>query len=303
MYFDSATSAMTSVTKLPRRPWDISGIAAEAAALRMLNADERTSLVGQVPRVLASDHGMRPHLQESALVGTAVGPDLVRSKTTMVMDLGYDLVRQLGELASPPHAPDWYARLIGEPLRLFSRSVPVGSVGVELVSRTSNLLKPLEQANLPLVVEHGDLSHPNLLITPQMRMAAVDWERFEPMGLPARDLVFFLQYVSECRNRAITLPAQREAFDQAFVGSQAWATRWLRAYAEELKIDPPLLPALILATWVRTSTSLVTRLVPSSTDTPGHRSLDPSQLSQAILRDRDFALWRHAVTRYSVLLQ
>jgi hypothetical protein len=300
MYFDSATRAMTSVAKLPRRSWDISGIAAEAAALQVLNA-EHSSLAGQVPRVLASDDGMRPYLKESALVGTAVGPDLVRSKSALVIDLGYGLVRQLGELASPPHAQNWYRRLIEEPLQLFSESVALGPFGVELVAQTSKLLEPLERANLPLVVEHGDLSHPNLFITPQKRMAAIDWERFEPMGLPARDLIFFLQYVSECRRRAITLPAQRSAFDRAFVGSRAWAAPWLRGYVEGLGVDHSLLPALILATWVRTSTGLVTRLAPSGPDASG--SVNPGHLTQAFLRDRDFALWRHAVARYSVLLR
>jgi aminoglycoside phosphotransferase (APT) family kinase protein len=301
MYIDGETSSMTSVAKLPRRTWDVTGITVEAAALSMLN-NASAALSGQVPLVHEIEHGPRPYLLESALVGAAAGPDLVRKQTALVVDSGFDLVRQLARLARPPRASDWYSRLIDEPLRRFSESVPLGSSGGELVSRTRTLLNSLKEADLPLVAAHGDLGHPNLILTAEGRMGAIDWERFEAQDLPARDLVFFLQYVCECRNSAITISAQRQAFDEAFVGSQAWAGRWLTKYADELGFDYSLLPGLILAAWARTSTGLVTRLTPSVQASPSTPTMQ-SALAEAFQRDRDFALWQHAVTRYSVLLR
>ena len=53
-----------------------------------------------------------------------------------------------------------------------------------LVERTLDALRPLRDAGLPLVLEHGDTSHPNLLLRRFGDLAVVDWELANPDGLP-----------------------------------------------------------------------------------------------------------------------
>ena len=94
---------------------------------------------------------------------------------------------------------------------------------------------------LPLIFEHGDVSHPNLLMTADEQLTVLDWERYERSGLPGHDLVFFLQYVAEARSSAVDRdPAQLAAFDAAFVGEAAWARPYLLRYAAELGVPEPV---------------------------------------------------------------
>jgi hypothetical protein len=151
-----------------------------------------------------------------------------------------------------------------------------------------------------LILEHGDVSHPNLLMTADSQLTVLDWERYEPSGLPGHDLVFFLQYVAEARMSAVTRPAQLAAFDAAFVGQTAWARPYLLSYLTKLDVPDRFLPLLVLATWARTSTGLLTRLDTDETDEAG-RSADPSMLADTFASDRDFLLWQHAVRRFEQL--
>jgi hypothetical protein len=298
--FDPLTSGMTTVAKFPRRYWDTGGIAAEAQALRAIDRGSDL-LAGHVPHVRRIDLGPRPYLLETALEGPHVSPEYVRRHTSQVVRAGTDLIGRMSLFPQPGKRSEWYGQLLDEPLGQFADSVPMGGTGRELVTETRRVLEPLRQAILPLVLEHGDLGHPNLIMTSKDRMAAIDWERYEAHGLPLLDLVFFLQYVAECRASAVTLPAQLRAFDDAFVGPQAWAAPWLRQYALHLGIDSPKLPLLVLAAWVRTSTGLVARLVPRG-DASRHRLTKTPDLSDTFRKDRDFGLWRHALARYPYLL-
>jgi aminoglycoside phosphotransferase (APT) family kinase protein len=179
--------------------------------------------------------------------------------------------------------------------------VPAPEVA-ELITESLDLLRPLADAEVPTVLEHGDFGHPNLLLLASGRMAAIDWERFEPEGLPCLDLVFFLQYVTECRASATTIPDQVAAFDSAFTGPDCWAAGYLQAYAARLGIDEAVLPALVLASWARIVAGLAPRLHPAG------ESITPSDagsehVRETVLQDRDFALWRHAVGRFGRILR
>ena len=172
----------------------------------------------------------------------------------------------------------------------------------ELITESLNLLRPLEDAELPAVLEHGDFGHPNLLLLPSHRMAAIDWERFEPEGLPCLDLVFFLQYVKECQASATTIPDQVAAFDSAFTGPDCWAAKYLQAYAARLGIDEAVLPELVLASWARIVAGLAPRLQPAS-GSMAPASAGADYVRETVLQDRDFALWQHAVSRFGRILR
>lgn len=314
LYYEPATSALLSVAKFPRRAWDTSGIVVEATALGRI-ASDNPALDGYLPQVHGITLDSRPHLIETALIGEAVDPGRVREDLPGVVNAGFDLVerlaapkprvRQLSARHRPArvHTGDWFERLVEQPLRRFAAAVPVGAEGPTLVARTLEVLAPLRTARLPLVNEHGDLSHPNLIMTATDRMSALDWERFEPAGLPCHDLTFFLQYIGESKSNAVERHSQLVAFDHAFVGPDAWARPLLTRYATRVGVSPGILPLLIVSTWARTSAGLLERLAPSHSVASDDQAPEPARLAQAFRLDRDYAIWRHALHRFDSILR
>jgi hypothetical protein len=231
---------------------------------------------------------------------------VVRAELDAALDAAFDFVGSLPRTGSTGTDPLWFSRLLERPLRRVAQLAPAGAPVPELVSRTLDLLQPLRTADLPLVFEHGDLGHPNLLLTHDGRLAAVDWERSEPYGLPGHDFSFFLQYVAESRRNVFDRRGQRCAFDEAFTGHQAWARPILERHLADLDVDRSLLPLLTVASWARSSAGLVARLTPAPddvTDTARGQTTQKPDLLAALEEDRDFALWRHSVLRYGDLLR
>jgi aminoglycoside phosphotransferase (APT) family kinase protein len=303
LYVATGTRRIAAVAKLPRRSWDVGGIETEAAALRAVEAAGQ-GLERAAPKVLHERlDGARPYLLQSGVVGTAIGPEVVRRSPAAVLEAGTALIAQLAHAGTPTAAAS-VARLVDAPLDRLAAALALDEAS-RLVDRSKALLQPLRSATVPAVLEHGDFGHPNLVLVAGNRMTAVDWERFEPAGLPGLDLVFFLQYVKECLNSAVTVESQLQAFDQAFVGPDAWAGPTLSRYAAQLRIPAELLPCLVLGTWCRTAAGLVPRLEPRSSS-PAGSSTDgvagADHLAETITRDRDYLLWRHAVQRFESVL-
>ncbi len=295
LYVGPGQARILAVAKLPRRPWDVGGIDTEARALRMVHGGAGAGSPIS-PRVL--DHvpaGRRPYLLQSGVDGTPVDPAFVRRSTELVLRCGTALVHRLADGDRRGVTEKSFHRLVRSPLERLAEVVPVPEV-TELVTETLALLRPLEDAELPLVLEHGDLGHPNLLLQAG-RMVAIDWERFEPEGFPCLDLVFFLQYVKECQSSATSIPAEVAAFDDAFRGPACWAAGHLRAYAAVLHLDEALVPSLVLASWARIVAGLAPRLEPSQ----GAAAV--SHVAETVLTDRDYALWRRAVEVFPRLLR
>ena len=304
LYFDTVSQSMCGVAKLPRRPWDISGICHEGDGLRELG--ERTdALAGQAPEVRGLSTGVRPFLLETALHGRIAGPEAARADTRLLLEATLDFLSRLPTTGMTTQEEYWFVRLIEKPLRDVAALVDLKPVP-SLVERTLELLEPLRSAEMPMVLEHGDLGHPNLLITNDGRLAAVDWERSEVRGLPAHDLCFLLQYVSESKHATFERDGQRHAFDDAFTGVDAWATPWIRRYETSIGLEHRLMGPLLLATWARSSAGLLVRLGPSggsTSEADNDRAVTRSRLAEAFELDRDFYLWRHAVRRFDRLFK
>jgi Phosphotransferase enzyme family len=304
LYFDTVNRLMCGVAKLPRRPWDVGGICHEGDVLRELG--ERTdALARQAPGVRGLSSGVRPFLLETPLHGRIAGPEVARANTRLLLEAALDFLSRLPTTGMTTQEELWFVRLIEKPLRDVAALVDLKPVP-SLVERTLELLEPLRSAEMPLVLEHGDLGHPNLLITKDGRLAAVDWERSEVRGLPAHDLCFLLQYVSESKRATFELDGQRRAFDDAFTGVDAWATPWLRRYETSIGLEHRFMAPLLLASWVRSSAGLLVRLGPGGASTSQAEN-DPavtrSGLAEAFELDRDFHLWRHAVRRFDRLFK
>jgi hypothetical protein len=144
------------------------------------------------------------------------------------------------------------------------------------------------------VVEHGDLSYQNLFLQPDGRLQVVDWERSRLDGLPAHDLIFYLQYVGQSREQALSSrQLQLQAFNNAF-SPGGWAVSSVTEHLRLRNVDTGLLPYLVIATWARSAATLAYRL-----NGEGTYGGDPGHLQAAVTADRDFWLWRHAVTAWT----
>ena len=242
----AGSSRARLVAKIPRLAEDRGGVEREADVLRQLE----TAFVGArggVPHVVAFEdvHG-RPVLVETAIRGLPLNPRAVRSDP----DGSIRTVRNwLGRLPFTAPQPDVFDRLLSRPLHAHSERL--GADIQPLVVRTLELTEPLREGGFPLVFEHGDLSHPNLLVRGDGTLGVIDWELAEPHGLPLNDLCFFLAYVAAARDGAES-PATREgSFLRAFVGADAWAGRLIRNEATRQGVPDPLIEPLFISTWAR----------------------------------------------------
>jgi Phosphotransferase enzyme family len=236
-------AAPALVGKLPRNTRDVAGLALEADSLRAAGhalADD------SVPVLLAfEDEPDRPLLLESALAGSPLSPAaLRRDRRRSSVEAVVGWVERLGvETAHPANGDSWFERLVREPLRSLAAARP-GLRG--LVELTLERSQALANAGLPLVFEHGDLCHPNLLIRPDGRVGVLDWERAQSAGLPAFDLFFFLAYAAEAGRHGVLDP---------FFGRRPWAWELAEGYAERLGFDTALLRPLLAVSCARAAAS------------------------------------------------
>ena len=282
-----------AVAKVPRRPGDDAGVRTEVAAL-----DALASLAGGqapgVPRVLGTLHvDGRTMLVQTAVTGVPLEPARVAADVDGAVSAGVRFLSGLPVVRSAEENRDWYERLITVPLDDLLRLAPLDGETARLCELTHALLAPLRDTPLPGVFEHGDLSHPNLFLSADgTSLEVIDWERAVENGLPGHDLVFFAQYVSQCRGGAATRADQLAAFDEAFCGPEAWAGPVLERHLSDRGVPSVDAALLVLAGWARTAATLTSRL---AADRPGQGSA--VAVAELVRADRDVALWRHALRR------
>lgn len=289
LVFPSGSRQPSVVVKVPRQPGDNEGVLREATMLTEL-ADRSDGRLTGVPRILGTPQvGSHTVLVQSALHGPPLDPDAVAADVTAAVHRGRDFLERLPVTRSAEDNTGWYEEVVVRPLEALSVLVAAPEVEA-LVARTHEVLQPLRSTPLPAVFEHADMSHPNLLLGPAGALQVVDWERATVRGLPGHDLVFFLQYVSESATGSYTRDRQLVAFDSAF-GPQGWARNVLAAHLRSRGVDAEQLPLILAAAWARSAATLADRLAVLSED--GGSSAP--QVLQAVMQDRDFWLWRHAV--------
>jgi aminoglycoside phosphotransferase (APT) family kinase protein len=282
------------VAKVPRLAQATTSIELEVKNLRAVQG-LRAEGFASVPRVIAFEHYCGyPILVETALVGRPLDPAAVRRDlhgccqkvTTWLSDL------QPATVADPKQATDWFDRLVEAPLRYFAERFPASSEETELLDQTRTLVEPLRSLALPSVFEHGDLSHPNLILLKDGQLGVLDWELADPQGLPAYDLFFFLTYAAFALTDARSSGAHLPAFQTAFWGKQPWAAQYITAYAQRLQLPATALKPLFVFSWLRYLTGLLMRL-----DNAGQEATRLGPETATWLRaNRYYSLWQHAVT-------
>lgn len=294
LVFPSGATHPRLVVKVPRQPGDDGGVRREAAILRELEV-LAPGAAPLTPRVVGLvEEGGRCILVETALGGTQLDPGEVAAHLDAAVAAGLDFVARMPVTRAGTENHGWYGRAVAGPLqRLLEQVAPAPEVA-RLVERTHQLLQPLRDQELPAVFEHADLSHPNILVRPDRRLQVLDWERSSVRGVPGHDFIFYLEYLRESADGAFARPGQLGAFDHGFAHG-GWARAPLEGHLAQRGIEAALAPALILATWARSAATLAERLVQAGTRG------DSAVVLHALLEDRDFWLWRHAVEVYPSL--
>lgn len=231
-----------------------------------------------IPRRLACEpYRGRTILVETAMPGRAMDRGVVRRDPRRCCEqtLAWLLDVQLG--SRRPSDRDAIPRLLERDLVELEGPLAEDRGRLDI---SRDLVRPLDQMDLPAVLEHGDLSHPNLLVGTDTSVAVVDWETAEPDGIPMTDLVFFLAYVARALEREGSPQALQRALNEAFAARSGWATAYLRRYAEALELPRESVAPLFVACWIRQLAALLRR---------GHED------GAALRRDWRYAFWRHVV--------
>ncbi len=289
------------VAKVPRLPGDHKRLDLEARNLRAAG-DARPGGFASIPRVIAyEEYHNHKLLIETALHGQPMKPGLVRRQSKLCVEAG--LTWLLDFHATTAHAnhdsPDWFAALVEQPLRDFQRTLPPLAEELGLFEDVLALAETLRGHEMPLVLSHEDLSHPNILVSAEWQAQVVDWELAEPNGLPGLDLFFFLTYIAFARRGARKNAEYLAAFQEAFFGPHAWTQSYLARYAETLNLPAPALAPLFVLCWTRYIIGLVTRLQDQH---EAHATLNHDTLKW-LRNNRYYALWRYALTHHGELVK
>ena len=277
------------VVKVPRLAGDSGAVEREARSIAAL-VDSGAPAQHLAPEVLAFPKvGDRRWLVETAVRGEPLGRRLLRADRRRSVA---SVVRWLGDLpvagCTSPGDDGRHERLLLAPLRLLAEAL-AGTEDQALVPRTVEEVEPLRAASLPVVFEHGDLSHPNLVRQQDGRLVVVDWELAEPAGLPAQDLIFFLAFAAASVDRAADVPAQVRAFAAAVLTRGGWGREELELDAARLGYDPGLLRPLLIACWARQAAHLLVRTLGTAGPTPSREVVDHLRAGRLM------AIWRDAV--------
>jgi hypothetical protein len=287
------------VAKMPRLASFSESIRREAESLVAI---QRSRLGGFdfIPRVVAfEEYRGLPILVETALIGKPMDPTAIRRGVASCCDALTSWL--IGMRHSQPSLPRsdalWFERLAEGPLQQFAGQFPLSPNELRLLERTKELIAPLKGRSLSPVFEHGDLSHPNILLLKNGGVGIVDWELAEPNGLPTYDLFFFLTYVAMAVSRARANRAFVSAFHGAFFSRAAWARAYVRSYAERLQLPAYLLTPLFILCWARYTANLHNRVCRIE-DRQGPTKADAA----AWLRtNRYYLFWQYAVANINKL--
>lgn len=281
------------VVKIPRQPGDNASVRKEADVLLQLKELGVGSEQGAPEVVGVLDVDGQTVLIETAVTGNLLVPHLVVENFARALQAGEDFVSALPCTKHVAQNPDWYERTVRRPLDDLASLVSADTEVIELIDRTHEALAPLREENLPAVVEHGDLSYQNLFLQRNGRLQVVDWERSRLDGLPAHDLVFYLQYIGQSQDKALSSrKLQLRTFDKAF-SAGGWAVPSVTEHLRRRGVNPELLPYLVITTWARSTATMAYRL--AGQETGAGRS---ANLQAAVTSDRDFWIWRHSVTAW-----
>lgn len=282
------------VVKIPRQV-EAYGLAQEAYNLSKIQKCQQDGFPS-IPRLLVYEPFLdRSILVETALIGHPMDPALIRKELKACCDRTVAWLINLHQSTQIPNQndQDWYARLVEQPIDYFEEFFPLLPEEVKLLNNTRRIVKQLQGTDIPLVFEHGDLSHPNLLLSNDNQLGVLDWETAKVNGLPYCDLLFFLNYAATSYNRAKSLSDYVSAFKKTFYESKSWLSPYLKLYSEELSISSELASFFFVLCWARYSINLLERM----TGEQPNQIIDETTANW-LRSNRFFALWQYSVNHF-----
>ncbi len=288
------------VVKLPRLPGDNERLDREVSNLHAANRG-RAKEDASIPRIVAyEDYHEHRLLIETAVPGRPMSPAVVRRQPEVSIEAALAWLFDLQLATAGPglqSSRDWFERLVEQPLHQFKALLQQSAEESSLVDQALALMHPFRDHEVPLVMEHGDFSSPNILQDENGRVGVVDWELADPQGLPASDLFFFLTYVAFARQGARNNAEYLQAFRQAFFGPNAWTRSYVMRYCERLKLAHELAAPLFVLTWGRYVAGLIARLHDSN---ESNQKVDQKAVKW-LKANRYFLLWRYTLEQVNEL--
>jgi len=281
------------VVKLPRLPGDNDRLDREVTNLHVTNR-ARAEDDASIPRVVAyEDFHQHRLLIETAVPGRPMSPAVVRRQPELCTEapITWLLNLHLATATRSAKHDEWFERLVENPLNQLKKMLPLSAEEGRLIDQTIAMMNPFRDGDLPLVMEHGDFSSPNILQDENGRAGVVDWELAEPQGLPAADLFFFLTYIAFAKQNARKNADYLNAFQQAFFGPKAWAWPHVARYREQLDLAPEIIVPLFVTTWGRYVAGLVMRLQEFN-ETGG---IVGNETVKWMRSNRYYVLWKYAI--------
>lgn len=277
------------VGKVVRATDDTSTLGHEAQLLGAL--DGSSVPPGSVPRLLAFENiGGHWVLVQTALRGRAVTHADARADPGRWWARVGDWLAAL-PVGPPPRPQEWLDDYLGAALS-FAESVldPTTKERAAFLA-TEHFLAQFAQAGFPTVVEHGDLSHPNVLWS-QRGIAVVDWETGHRAGVVGADAAVFLSFLEFARAGVHGRDAEAEVYARQLLQPGADARNRLIEYLERQKVGQEWVDHVLLAAWSRISLAVFPRLLCGP---GGDRGADvPRRLFRA---SRSTLLWNLTLDR------
>jgi hypothetical protein len=241
-----------------------------------------------VPRLVALESVAGQHLLiETALVGTPLDAASVRRRPDATCQAVIAWLQAIQPSGGPQSDASWFDALVRPGLDLLASVLGDSASDRGHLDRLQRLVAPLAGTRLPLVLEHGDLSPPNLMQLADNGLGAVDWELAEPRGLPLHDLVFFLGYAGFALHGAAKSGRYVAAYDATLFGPQAWGRVHLLDYASQLGLARQWLTPLVALCWTRYLASLVRRR---------DQVASAAGVADWLRTNRYYQLWHHTLS-------
>jgi len=287
------------VAKTPRLADNHESLDREARNLGLVQSAQPHGFTS-IPKVVAyEDYRGVKILFETALSGEPFRPALVRKNPEFALQLGMSWLIEVHQATAQPRpaGQNWFDENVVAPLEILRQRFSLSFEERELVDLTIQQCEPLGNLKFPSVCEHGDFSHPNILLSGKKSAAVVDWELAEYAGLPLVDLFFFCTYVAFAERRATKTKDHLAAFQNAFFTPDTRFWQCVSEYCGRLKLSKEAVAPLFVLCWTRYVTGLLTRIQGEGcgTDSVGNQTIS------WLRSNRYYHLWRHSVERFDQL--
>jgi aminoglycoside phosphotransferase len=288
------------VAKIVRAPEDPSTLDQEASVLGALArlAARRPQLARSVPRLLALDwvKGHRVMLQ-SAVTGRPVTHLDARRRGERWWRITQDWLDELRVEPGAGPGVDWLDSYIGARINLAAVSMRSRTSAFPDLHRamglTATLALELRSAAPFAVVEHGDLSHPNVLAS-KSGLSVVDWETGHAEGLIGVDAAVFLTFLEFARASAHGVEKEVAVYAETMLDPAGPARARLARHLADRDVNPEFIDHVLAVAWGRVALGVFPRLL------AGPQSLNlaaEARAAQLFTESRPFQLWMMSLNR------